>query len=544
MFRPLVFHLVLCSTCLGLTGCFYANPHAALPYGVNLERLKSSPPEPVALAPGPAPLKLDTIKIEPEKAVGYADLPSSITRIYDVKPQDLSLGEVVLQDLSNNRNIKIEGYTLRIAEWQVPVREGIYDLLATGNYTYSRGERQSGPGSASHSRSRSGQLALSQLLPTGGTLSAAYNSFWNGTSNFGNNTTFQLNQPLLQGWGPAVTNAGIRIAFLESQGSLADYKAELENQLQSALTSYWQLLGAIQTFNVNVISYAAAKELLRIDQAKFDVGLIANSDLLQTQAALDARYDSIVESRAAVRNLEDQLKLQIFVDHGTPQWAAQLRPTQPVAWREVRVDMDRAVEQGLQLRPELQRAQSNVDQARERLLVARNTMLPVLDFIAHLIPNGMGTGFDEAFRRMDSGKATSYDMGLQFSFPLQNRAARFGYKQALAQLLQSEERLLAVRDQVTQQVRQAARDYTTARERITVTESQIASEQANLDTELARLQVGLSTTFRVLQFQENLATAQLSHIQAVIDTNTSAIALEQSRGTLLETYGVHPADRQ
>jgi outer membrane protein TolC len=97
-------------------------------------------------------------------------------------------------------------------------------------------------------------------------------------------------------------------------------------------------------------------------------------------------------------------------------------------------------------------------------------------------------------------------------------------------------------DQITQEVRQAARDYATARAQVNVTESRIASEQANLEVELARLQVGLSTTFRVLQFQKDLANAQLSHIQAVIDTNTAAIALEKARGTFLETYGVHPVD--
>ena len=511
--------------------------------------MREGPPQPekLAAAAGPERLVPDPVKIEPEKAVGYQSLPTSVTGIYDRKPRDLSLADVVVQDLSNNRNIKIQGYSVRIAEYQVPVNKGIYDLLMSGDFAYTRNEQQGGtqpPFTVGRSRNRSGNFALSQLIPTGGTLSAVYNLSQQFPHSYSNSTSLQVNQPLLQGLGWTVTNANIRIALLESQGSLADFQTDLEDQLQNALNRYWELIGVIEALKVQIISYAAAKDLLRINQAKFDVGLLPIADLLQTMAALDARYDSIIQARSAVRNLEDQLKQLIFMDHEAPQWGVEIRPTQAISWRELTIDQHWVLNQALAQRPELKRAESDLAQARERQKVTRNNILPVLNFFAMLLPNGVGNDYDQAFHNMDSGKATSYNAGLQFSFPLQNRAARYRNRQAQAQIQQSEEQLKNVTDQVTQEVRSAVRNYESARERIQLSQSQIESEQANLETEQLRLQVGLSTTFFVLQFQQDLANAQLAHIRAVIDTNEAAIALDRARGTLLQTYGVQAIDDQ
>ena len=49
---------------------------------------------------------------------------------------------------------------------------------------------------------------------------------------------------------------------------------------------------------------------------------------------------------------------------------------------------------------------------------------------------------------------------------------------------------------------------------------------------------GLSTLFEVLDFQEDLATAQEANIQAIVDYNKAFINLEYARGTLLQSYGV------
>lgn len=544
MFKALAVHLSLIVLGFGLSGCLSVpHPHAPLNYTAQAERLKAGPPLPAAAdVQTSGGLRLDPVKIDPSQIEIFKTLPTSVTAIYDRPPTPLSLGDVVVLDLANDINIKLQGYSLRIAEYEVPAAWGIYDLLLTGNWRYTRTERQSGQPptfGVARGRGKSGELALSQLFPTGTLLTVTYDANQSAMNNYSNETAIEVTQPLLQGW--EVTGANIQIATLASQGSLADYRTTLEDQLQSALSIYWNLVGAIQALKVNQISYAAARDLLRANQAKFDVGMLAIADLLQTQAAVDARYDAIIQSRQRVRELEDNLKRLILdKDRQAPEWAAQIQPTTPIVWPDLRIDLDAAVATALRARPEVAQARIRLEQTRVRERVALNNRLPVLDLVGSLLPNGLGSGYDESFRNMREAKAMSYSLGLQFSYPLQNRAARYRYKQAVARVAQAEESLKDVRDQVTLDVRLAAREYASARARIFVSQSQIISQAANLATEQLRLQVGLSTTFRVLQFQQDLASAQLDHILAVIQANQAAITLERARGTLLETYGVYP----
>jgi outer membrane protein TolC len=61
----------------------------------------------------------------------------------------------------------------------------------------------------------------------------------------------------------------------------------------------------------------------------------------------------------------------------------------------------------------------------------------------------------------------------------------------------------------------------------------LAEEQLRVETR--RLEAGVSTTFNVLSFQRDLATAQANEVRAVADYYEALTNLENVRGTVLET---------
>ena len=542
MFRLL--WMLVTAVGLLLAGCASPVAPSLLQYTLQPGRLDHPPPAPVAVAPGDQVSELipDPVRIDPRALANYKDLPATVTQLYDAPARDLSLKDVVNLTLANDRRIRIQAYALRIAECQIPLSKGIYDLLVTAEGAYSRTEQQttsnSNP-SVNRSRLRSGQFGLSQLLPWGAILDAVYQVAAPPGGPYSEQMVLRVTQPLLRGLGWALTNADITLAKLEREGSAADFQAQLETQLASALSAYWDLIGAIQSYKVQTIAYANALGLLEVDREFFTVGLrITVADLYQSEAALQSASDKLITARQSVRDLEDQLKRIIIPREELPRWEEEIRPTQSILWRDIRVDLDQSIGIALARRAGLRRAHSNVDQEDVILRVVRNNLLPQLDFFAQTTPNGMGEDFDSGRRALGNGNTVSYALGLVFSFPLQNRAARFAHKQALARGAREKERLADARDQVTLEVRQAARALRVARERIDVTRSRVTSEEANLDTETQRYQVDLSTTYRIIQFQQDLAAAQSAHVQAIIDVNKAAIALERARGTILETYGI------
>lgn len=552
---------------VGLAGCMSAPTPPANEF--NSEKtaqiLAEGPPKPVATS-GIDSSKVvpDDVRIQPEKAVGYQDLPTSITQLYTTNPLQLGMAQVVTQTLANNRGLKISGYTLRLAEFQVPISKSIYDTLVSGSAQYQKNEIQSLSGGKSESRSRSGALSLAQLVPTGATVTASYDAIWNAnqyfntvitgidpvTNEFRSTTVagtqhsytqdlmLGVTQPLLRGFGPTVTNAPIVVAQLERVGAAADFQTGLESTLAGSLTTYWQLIGAIETYKVRIVSYAAALDLLRVNRAKYEAGVLAPVDVAQAEAAVENRREQLIVARQDVRDYEDQIKRQIFLGADAPQWPLQIQPTQKFAWRETNVDLDETLKVAQAERPELRRAHSNIEQAQVNERVARNRLLPQLDLFANASVNGTDHSYGSSGSNMLDGDYNSYAAGLSLSYPLQNRAARYGYAQARVLTAQANESFKDAGDQITLEVRRAVRNLRTARERIGVTAAQVRAEERKVQDERLRYEVGAATAFEILSFQEELANAQVLHLQAVVDYNLATIEIERARGTLLKTYGV------
>ncbi len=561
-----------------LVGCAYA-PVELPTYTVRGDVFEATPPAPVQIAPADAssPVVEDEVKIEPEKSVGYENLTPEITELYDAAPLPLALGDVVVETLANNRAISIEGYTLRVGEYEIPVQKGIYDLVLRSTAEFQRVEEERssagvGANSFGSERFRTFLAGVSQLLPSGATVDLGYSIVRStalvggldfdfafaaptASSPFGtfipvlsSSSSTDVNyshvfsaaivQPLLRGFGPKVTNAGIRIAQLERRGAAADFQTAVEQTLVTTLNTYWELIGAIENYKVQVITYSAALDLLRINKAKYEAQVMPLTDVLQAEAAVEERREFIIVARQDVRDLEDELKRLIFLQEDAPLWDAQIAPTQAFAWREIEADLDETVEVALGMRSEMRRAQSNIGQAKVNVTVAENNILPRLDLVGEIQSSGLDGDGTGAYRTGKDGDFVSYRAALEFTYPLQNRAARYRRRQAQSALEQTEESLRDLVDRITLEVREATRELRTTRERIDVTQARVRSQQALLDSEMKRYEVGIATAFEVLDFQDTLADAQSNHLRAVVDYNEAAIALERARGTLLETYGV------
>ncbi|MBI4389524.1 MAG: TolC family protein, partial [Nitrospinae bacterium] len=67
--------------------------------------------------------------------------------------------------------------------------------------------------------------------------------------------------------------------------------------------------------------------------------------------------------------------------------------------------------------------------------------------------------------------------------------------------------------------------------------------EEKLKAEEKKFKVGLSTSFNVLQFQEDLAKEQSNQIKAVIDYNKTLIKLRQAMSNTLERHNIQLSSR-
>ena len=87
-------------------------------------------------------------------------------------------------------------------------------------------------------------------------------------------------------------------------------------------------------------------------------------------------------------------------------------------------------------------------------------------------------------------------------------------------------------------VRNAVRDVDARRRQVALASR--ASELAlrKLDAERQKLNLGLTTNFRMIQFEDDLVRAQNSELEATIAYLNALASLDQTLGTTLQTWGL------
>jgi outer membrane protein TolC len=132
------------------------------------------------------------------------------------------------------------------------------------------------------------------------------------------------------------------------------------------------------------------------------------------------------------------------------------------------------------------------------------------------------------------GSDPSYSYGMVLTIPLENTGARNAYKSAKATL---EQVLLQLKKVETTIVVAVDNDVKTVRsDLLRVGATRKAREYAEdaLSAGQSRLTAGSTTSFEVLQLQNNLTTARSAEIRALADYNIALEQLALDEGSTLE----------
>jgi outer membrane protein len=113
----------------------------------------------------------------------------------------------------------------------------------------------------------------------------------------------------------------------------------------------------------------------------------------------------------------------------------------------------------------------------------------------------------------------------------QLKAGKVTLQQLLLQLKQLEQNVMVGIDNA---VKQAQSSY----QSVQATQQARIYAAAALDAEQKKYNVGKSTTFTVLQLQNNLTAARSQEIRALADYNEALASLSQQEGSTLERDGI------
>lgn len=366
------------------------------------------------------------------------------------------------------------------------------------------------------------------LLPTLG-VSGSYsqNSF---TPDTGSSTDFKstqlaakLTQPLFRAdaW-----NSYQRSKAVSSQAEAAFRSQEQQLALRVA-QAYFSVLSAQES-----LAYAQSEEAAfarQLDQAqqRFDVGLIAITDVLEARAAFDGARAGRIATEASLNTAQENLSAIIGE---SPDRLAPLKPDAPLV-KPTPADPDAWAKLAKERNPDLAAAQQSYQTARAVTRETRSGYLPTVDlFASYSDVNRDSTNF-----AINSQNGTTTSYGVEANWALFSGGRTYAAsKQASYREAAAQDQLTATERSVVNNARTAFLNVSADSYRVEARKQAVTSNESSLAAVQAGYEVGTRNIVDVLLTQRNLYAAKRDYANARYDYVINSLRLKSASGQLSE----------
>jgi outer membrane protein TolC len=466
----------------------------------------------------------------------------------------LTLEDAIARALENNLDIQSARLTPRMQEYSLVSARAAFNptfQVSTGyNNSSNQSTSQLDGGARTTTQRTNLNFSVNQPLPWyGSSLSTSFNNSRNETDNafstrnpsYSSSLSLSYSQPLLNGFRTDNQRMALQTQLIQQEVADITLATQLANLTNQVRVAYWNLRSQIEQVEIQRYNLEQAQQLLANNQLRVQTGTMAANDLLQAEAQVATAEQALLNAEIQWRNQELTFKRLLVSGSTDPLFGQTINPVDLPIFEEVTVDIEEAIEVALFSRTDIQQQRYQQEISEMNLRVTRQSTLPNLSLSASYSLQGVGgnlyerTGLGgepvlvqaggwsqglEAIRNFDT---PSFNVSLNFSYPLGMKSAKANYQRALLSFQQSEIALqsqeLAITTEVTAAGDAVRNSYLSLQAAI---RSREASER-NTEAEMTRFNVGASTNYQVVTAQNSLTSSRLSELRAVI-TYVNAIA--------------------
>ena len=361
---------------------------------------------------------------------------------------------------------------------------------------------------------------------------------------------------LLQGYGVKLNDRGIRIAKLNTGGSLESFRSQLLDLVANVLNGYWDLVSAGDEFRARQRSQENTQKFFEDTQKEIAAGAIPRVELSRAAAEVATRRQDLVVSQANLRLRENALKEMLVRTPDPAVEAAEILPLDRIEIPETDdlPGLRQLVATAMEKRPDVAVSRLRDVTAEMSLAGTENPLLPSLQVTGQTFnrgvagtpqvssggtPNpyfvgGYGSALGQIFRR----NFPNYSGGVSFSAPLGNRTAQGDY--GIDQLQFRQSQISGQRDTNAivvdisarmSAIRQARARHSAAVNTRTLQEQLLAADREKFSS-------GIATFNDIINDQRALVAAQISEVNALAAYAHARVSLDQTLGETLERNNV------
>ncbi|HPW17953.1 MAG TPA: TolC family protein [Candidatus Aminicenantes bacterium] len=486
----------------------------------------------------------------------------------------LTLEDSLVRALKGNLSIAAEVINPGLASAQVSLAIQMYTPTVKLDWGRDRFEQLSTwslqQAGSYINRGTNASTSVVQKIPFGGTVQASLSYvksennqlFQNYNPSYTSRLNFVLTQPLLKNFGWSVSRREILVAQSGFEASRSQFKKVLIETVYSVEAAYWNLVYAIENLKTQRLSLESGRDLLAKTRREVQVGTKAPIEVLNAEATVARREADILQAEALVKRGQDQLRTLLNLGTDAAALGQALLPADKPEFRPFAITLDEALALALARRPDLEVAKSTIATKAVGFRVARNQRLPQLDLQlikaspgisgrqyiydpanpfgppVGVIEGSASKAFTDSFKFLYN----NWTAGLTLTIPVGDVVGKANYAYAKLDLEQAQARLKAQEQQIYLEVSDAVRTLETAAKAVDAYRVARELAEKQLEAEMKKLNVGMSTNYFVLTYQDALASARSLELKALVDYNIALAAIAKVTGTTLEARNISLGD--
>ena len=314
----------------------------------------------------------------------------------------LSLNDAIKRALENNNDIEVARDDVRIAETQLRALEGVFDPVFAITPTYDKriAPQQSSLGGGSVTSTTVYSFdpgVVKQFGKGGGNYFLSFNTDRTNTNNsfsqlnpfYSSNLSLQFTQPLLRNRSIDNNRRQIRIQRKRLDQSDADFRQRTIEVITRVQQAYWELVFALRDQQNQLSNLNLSRESLRNIEAQIAAGARAPLERAEVLTEVANRETALLSAIQSVALAENNLKVLIFKEPNSPEWSAQLTPTEAPKFDTTPVNLEDALKAARDNRPELRRLRLQNEINDIDISYFKNQTKPRIDLVGTVALTGL-----------------------------------------------------------------------------------------------------------------------------------------------------------
>ena len=403
--------------------------------------------------------------------------------------------------------------------------------------------------------------------------------------------TVTVTQPLLRGFG-ILPNTRL---IIEAKRNIKVGMSQLEQQVIVTTTQvsndYWELVYARENVKVEEAAVGVSQQLYEENSRRLQIGTLSSLDVLTAQSQVASDKQALVQAQSV--QLQDETTLLNDITRDPlegPLLRAEIIPTTMISTPDTgeNVQIEDAVKEAWQKRPELRQAALNLENAGTDVKATKNELLPSVNVFGQYVASGLGGvqtsttttptgvflaglpvvnsagapapdlfestavttsspvvfpgGVGQDFGRVFRGNYSSFEGGINFALPIRNRAAQADNAQALLNERQQKTQYRQEQNVIFVAVRNALIAMQEDRASLAAAEEARKLAVQTLADEQEKYRLGASTSYNVVLRSRDVTTAEGVELRDRINLLEDELKFNLAMGRTLEVNQISLAD--